>query len=90
MESVDRYAITSAIYPQLLAVWKDLSAEEQAALLGSACEGYSFPTNLDTDPPLGGLAPETHKALTRRALERGWAEEIYRAELEVHRDRRRA
>ena len=25
-------------------------------------EGYSFPTNLDSDPPKGGLAPETQQA----------------------------
>ncbi len=90
MESVDRYAISSAIYPQLLAGWPDLSAAEQTALLGSACEAYSFPTNLDTDPPLGGLAPETHKALTLRALEEGWAEDKYEVELVAHRSRRRA
>jgi hypothetical protein len=28
-----------------------------------AAEGYAFPTNLDTDPPAGGLAPETQAAL---------------------------
>ena len=90
MESVDRYAISTAIYPELLTGWANLSVAEQDALLSSACEGYSFPTNLDTDPPLGGLAPETHKALTRRALDENWAEDKYMAEIVTHRDRRRA
>lgn len=89
-ESVDRYAITTVIYPQLLAGWKGLSAAEQDALLSSVCEAYSFPTNLDTDPPLGGLAPETHKALTRRALEEGWDEDKFNTELAVHGQRRNA
>lgn len=90
MESVDRYAITAAIYPTLRKDWPNLSAAEQAALLSSACEGYAFPTNLDTDPPLGGLAPETHKALTLRALEEGWDEDKFNIELTVHRRRRNA
>ena len=90
MESVDRYAITVAIYPQLLTDWKNLSAAEQDALLSSACEAYSFPTNLNTDPPLGGLAPETHKALTRRALEENWDKGKYGSEIVAHRNKRRA
>ena len=90
MESVDRYAISQALYPHLLNSWQQLSDSEQDAVLSSGCEGYSFPTNLDTDPPLGGMAPETHKALTRRALEESWTEGKFRAESAVHKQRRSA
>lgn len=90
METVDRYAMSTALYPHLLASWPTLSTAEQNSILSSGCEGYSFPTNLDTDPPLGGMAPETHKALTERALEEGWSEEKYGAEIATHSDRRRA
>ena len=40
-------------------------------------EGYSFPTNLDRDPPIGGLAPETQQALFHRALDAGWTPEAF-------------
>ena len=38
-------------------------------------EGYAFPTNLDRDPPLGGLAPESPQAATVRALREDWSPE---------------
>ena len=35
-----------------------------------ACaEGYSFPTNLDLDPPIGGLAPKSQSQIMEEALE---------------------
>jgi hypothetical protein len=40
-------------------------------VLGAAAEGYSFPTNLDRDPPVGGLAPKTQKSLLRDAVMEG-------------------
>ena len=44
---------------------------EIKAAIAATAEGYSFPTNLDNDPPKGGLAPETQQALFARALENG-------------------
>ena len=50
----------------------------RTGLLGKACaiaacaEGYAFPTNLDRDPPLGGLAPASQQDLLRRALAEQW------------------
>ena len=35
-------------------------------------EGYSFPTNLDRDAPIGGLAPKTQQALMHRGLDADW------------------
>jgi len=46
-----------------------LSTSEIRAAIAATAEGYSFPTNLDNDPPKGGLAPETQQALLFRALE---------------------
>ncbi|MFZ1679902.1 MAG: phytanoyl-CoA dioxygenase family protein, partial [Rhizobiaceae bacterium] len=65
MESVDRARLVKAIYPALL------RARASAALtdaqidnaVSASAEGYSFPTNLDRDPPLGGMAPKTQAAL---------------------------
>lgn len=70
MENVDRLGMCKVLYPALQAA-RDLGADEIAAAIGAAAEGYSFPTNLDTDPPVGGLAPETQVALMQRALAEG-------------------
>ena len=48
-----------------------LSNAEIAAAIASTAEGYAFPTNLDRDPPVNGLAPETQAAFFQRALSEG-------------------
>lgn len=70
MESVDREAMCKAVFPALLA--RRMPAPDLDAVLGATAEGYSFPTNLDRDPPVGGLAPKTQKALLREAVLNGW------------------
>lgn len=83
MEAMDRTAMSRALYPML----KPGPAAEAA--IASCAEGYSFPTNLDTDPPVGGLAPETQAALMRRALSQGMSVEAFNAALTEQEDRRR-
>ncbi|MEO6395669.1 MAG: phytanoyl-CoA dioxygenase family protein [Devosia sp.] len=75
MESVDRTKMSEALYPALQAMLAAGSIDKGGAAnaIASAAEGYSFPTNLDRDPPLGGLAPETQQALFHRALDAGWS-----------------
>ena len=75
MESVDRDRMTRALYPRLLAMGAEggLDGAAQDRVLAASAEGYAFPTNLDRDPPLGGLAPESPQALARRALREGWS-----------------
>ncbi|MDP4299334.1 phytanoyl-CoA dioxygenase family protein [Leptothrix discophora] len=75
MESVDRVAMSLALYPVLRAELAAGRLDLDAASCAIACcaEGYAFPTNLDLDPPLGGLAPQSHQALMRLALAEGWA-----------------
>lgn len=77
MESVDRAAICQAIFPHLRALVSErqLSTAAMDAVLGAAAEGYSFPTNLDRDPPVGGLAPKTQKSLLRDAVMEGWTDQ---------------
>ena len=74
MESVDRARMSAALYPALLELRASgaLGAAECANAIAACVEGYSFPTNLDRDPPIGGLAPETQAQLMRRALDAGW------------------
>lgn len=55
MEALDRDRMMLAIYPALLANTA-LDAQAVEAVIGCTADGYSFPTNLATDPPLQGLA----------------------------------
>lgn len=75
METVDRLAMSKALYPALLAASRDgsLSPRQSENAIAASAEGYSFPTSLDRDPPLGGLAPKTQAALVRDALAAGTA-----------------
>lgn len=70
METIDRDAMCRALYPVVQGLRRAGTLDDAScgAAIGSAAEGYSFPTNLDNDPPLGGLAPETQNALFHRAL----------------------
>jgi hypothetical protein len=60
------------------------------AVIASCAEGYPFPTNLDRDPPVGGLAPESQQELFRRALRESWAPEKFVGELRRQDARREA
>lgn len=92
MEAVDRYGMARDLYPavQKLQAAARLTPAETAAAIAAAAEGYSFPTNLDSDPPQGGLAPETMAALFHRCLAQGLSAEDFAAELQTHEARRRA
>ncbi len=70
MESIDRLAMCRALYRPLSEAWseKRLNENELDAVIACAAEGYSFPTNLDTDPPTGGLAPQTQAALLKASV----------------------
>ena len=67
LEHIDRLAMVKALYPVLMHL--KLSNQKQSAVIAAAAEGYPFPTNLDTDPPIRGLASESQADLLRRALE---------------------
>lgn len=74
MEAVDRHRMSRALYPHLLVAQRS-GAWTEAALhraVAACAEGYAFPTNLDLDPPIGGLAPETPQRVLMRALRENW------------------
>lgn len=79
MESVDRTRMSARLYPtiQKMLASGALSKGAAANAIAATAEGYSFPTNLDRDPPIGGLAPETQQALFHRALDAGWTTETF-------------
>ena len=78
MESMDRARMALALYPAL----PGLNPQTQANAIAACAEGYAFPTNLDRDPPLGGLAPQTQQGLMRQALAEGWTLEAFAGALE--------
>lgn len=71
MESLDRRAMCEAIYPELLRLQDSpgWSTEMTHNVIASCAEGYSFPTNLDRDQPIGGLAPLTQADIMLQALQ---------------------
>jgi ectoine hydroxylase-related dioxygenase (phytanoyl-CoA dioxygenase family) len=73
METVDRAAMCRALYPVLLAQ-KAAGADQRTLrnVVAASAEGYAFPTDLDRDQPIGGLAPETQAELVWRALQDAW------------------
>jgi hypothetical protein len=88
MESVDRVRTVGAIFPAL----RRRHQAGQAGLrnaLAAAAEGYAFPTNLDLDQPVDGLAPASQADLVRRALEESWTDERLQDSLREHAARRR-
>ena len=88
MENIDRVAMCKAMYPVMAGL--GLGPAERVAAIASCAEGYSFPTNLDLDPPVGGLAPQTQAALFHAALQDGWPAEQFNAALDAQTARQRA
>ncbi|MGA1594212.1 MAG: phytanoyl-CoA dioxygenase family protein [Ilumatobacteraceae bacterium] len=75
MEWRDTDAMCLAVYPHLAAA--DLKPVDVARVVAAVAEGYAFPTSLDLDPPIGGLAPESQADILRRALTEGWATDVF-------------
>ena len=82
METFDRNKMCNLVYGPLGQLVKAdaLTPLEVSAAIAATAEGYSFPTNLDTDPPKAGLAPETQAAYLARALK----EDVDQAAFEAH------
>lgn len=58
MEALDRTAMVKAVYPALLAMKRAGHTDRVLAnAVNATAEGYAFPTNLDSDQPIGSLAP---------------------------------
>ena len=79
MESVDRLKMSVKLYPTLQRLIADgaIGAEAADNAIAACAEGYSFPTNLDRDPAIGGMAPQSKQALMRQALAEGWTPEAF-------------
>lgn len=69
MDAVDRSAVVRSVYPALLALAERGDRRAVDHVIAAAAEGYAFPTNLDLDQPLTGLAGETQAELVARAVD---------------------
>jgi ectoine hydroxylase-related dioxygenase (phytanoyl-CoA dioxygenase family) len=89
MESVDRVAMSLALQP-VLARRKAAGTGERELrnVVAASAEGYAFPTNLDRDQPVGGLAPQTQAELLWQALRDGWEPDAFADALRAHTERR--
>ncbi|WP_108814503.1 phytanoyl-CoA dioxygenase family protein [Loktanella sp. Alg231-35] len=90
METIDRDKMCKLLLPHAMSAKKAgrLSTAELSAAIAATAEGYSFPTNLDRDPPTNGLAPETPAALFRRALSEGMDADGFGEQLDQMKGRR--
>ncbi|MET0491725.1 MAG: phytanoyl-CoA dioxygenase family protein [Actinoplanes sp.] len=83
METVDRTAMCQALYPVLRSFTGNVGN-----VVAASAEGYAFPTNLDHDQPIGGLAPPTQAELMLRALAERWDGPVLEKALHDQRERR--
>ncbi|TJZ99207.1 phytanoyl-CoA dioxygenase family protein [Actinacidiphila oryziradicis] len=89
METVNREAMVNAVFPVLLKRKAEGAGRDWLEAVVSACaEGYPFPTNLDIDPPVDGLAPLSQADIVRRAVNDGWTPNALRDELRAGAKRR--
>ena len=80
METLDRTAMVRAIYPSLLAMKAaGCPRRDLYNAVVATAEGYAFPTNLDSDQPIGSLAPPSQVDAVLAAL----AEDIGVDELDL-------
>jgi ectoine hydroxylase-related dioxygenase (phytanoyl-CoA dioxygenase family) len=91
METVDRERTVNAVYAALL-VARDavLTEQEVANVIAASAEGYSFPTNLDRDQPVGGMAPPTMAEVVAEAVREGLPGGELRARLAARAEARRS
>lgn len=70
MEYLDRVKMIRAIYPSLkqCQVNRVLTSQEIQAVIAATADGYAFPTNLDLDPPVDGIAPQSQQDIVCKSL----------------------
>jgi ectoine hydroxylase-related dioxygenase (phytanoyl-CoA dioxygenase family) len=89
MESIDREALVNVVYRALLQRKRAGAKDEWIRNAVAACaEGYAFPTNLDLDAPVEGLAPPAPADIVLRALAEDREPEALRHELRAAAERR--
>jgi ectoine hydroxylase-related dioxygenase (phytanoyl-CoA dioxygenase family) len=89
MESVDRTAMSVSLYPTLRQLKADGASDRFLRnVIAASAEGYGFPTNLDRDQPVGGIAPESQAELVWRSLQEDAEPDVVLRDLEAAARRR--
>jgi len=88
MEQIDRQAMSEALYPWLLALRASVGDDAVRNVIAASAEGYAFPTSLDEEPPINGLAPPSQADVVWQAVEAGWPADQLATELAAHTSRR--
>lgn len=89
MESMDRSAMVRAVYPALRSMQAaGRPAQDIVNAVNATAEGYPFPTNLDSDQPIGSLAPPSQVDTVLAALAADHTPEQLDAALRGHDERR--
>jgi len=72
METMDRIEMSKAVFPALRhRVEAGLEGNALRCVATALADGYAFPTNLDNDPPIGGLTPPSHLDILLDSLSEG-------------------
>jgi len=87
METVDRYRISLAVYPELLRITKEVGHGDPSCVreaLMSTAQGNSFPTNLDRDVPGGSTPPPSMYDRVYEGLMMKWDVDEMKEQLDIH------
>jgi ectoine hydroxylase-related dioxygenase (phytanoyl-CoA dioxygenase family) len=92
MEALDRRAMSAALYPALQALRAQSALDDEGIghAVAACAEGYAFPSNLDRDQPIGGMAPPTQQQLMHEALAQDWPLSRFLDALDSHAWRQQA
>jgi len=90
IETVDRVRLLEHLYPELLQLKNSLGVSKTHLnnIVCAAAEGYSFPTNLDSDPPVDGMAPRPQSVLLQKCLIDNISPDQFKQQLHAHAGRR--
>jgi len=91
METINHRVMIESVYPVLQRLIANGDETERVEnVIATVADGYSFPTNLDSDPPIDGKSPETQQHLVRRALNESWSIDALLEQLDRYESRRRS
>lgn len=94
LEAVNRSTMALTVYQELCNRWSGFDIaqafSEPANVIAATCDGFPFPTNLDTDPPQNECAPMSMAELMVVALQENWTEERFARRLQQQQANRAA
>jgi ectoine hydroxylase-related dioxygenase (phytanoyl-CoA dioxygenase family) len=92
METINHFAMIKSVYAELSKRHQsgDLSQRLKMDTIAALANGYTFPTNLDSDPPIAGNAPRNQQSLVTEALDSHWPWEQLEETLKAHSNRQQA